>query len=404
MLDYSEYFGIQINLLRHVPKEHRRFLHHEIPWDDRLIGISGSRGTGKSTLLLQHLFDLEGAGQECLFLSADHIRVQATGLYELGSGFFQTGGKKLLIDEVHKYANWAQEIKNLYDSFPAAQIVFSGSSTMKLQLGKADLSRRAVYFSLPSLSLREYILLSGGQAFSAFSLSQLLSEHVNLAKDILKAGPILGHLKAFFDHGAYPFFLEGVGTYHARLVNVIEKILYEDIPSTTGMRFSGVPVLKKILFEIASSPPYQLNIDRLASDLQVSRPTVYNYLAYLEQAGLLKSVMPRGAGATLTRKPAKLFFENTNLIKAAGMELKLDDSTGTLRETFFASQVQNAGHAIRTPKHGDFLVDGDFVFEIGGKKKTSRQIAGQEHAFVVRDDIEIGSKNTIPLWLFGFLY
>ena len=404
MLDLSEFFAIQGRLLRHTPLKQKRFLYDRLDWADRLVGLLGGRGTGKTTLLLQHLSEQDAPAGAFLYLSADHIRAEALGLYEIGRDFFQGGGKLLVIDEIHKSLDWARRIKNLHDAFPASRIIFSGSCTLKLQLGKVDLSRRAVYYTLPSLSLREYLLLSSGVMHPSHSLAELLSDHPRLAADILQQGPVLGHFKTFLDHGAYPFFIEGADNYHARLRNVVEKVLYEDIPSTTGMKYSGVPILKKILFEIASSPPFLLNMERLAADLGVSKPTLYSYLTHLENAGLIAGVMPEGAGATLTRKPSKLFLGNTNFNKTIGRELNMEDPLGTVRETFFASQLKNAGHSIRAARKGDFMVDGQYVFEVGGRKKSGKQLDGRKNSFIVRDDIEIGFKNVVPLWLFGFLY
>lgn len=404
MLDLSEFFGIQNRLLQHTPLKHNRFIYDRVDWNNRLIGLTGGRGTGKTTLLLQYLSSLSLPDGEYLYLSADHIRVEALGLYEIGRDFFQGGGNLLVVDEIHKSEDWARRIKNLHDAFPGSRILFSGSSALNLQLGKLDLSRRAVYHVLPTLSFREYLLLSTGTGHPSFTLSGLLADHPRLAAEILKQGPVLGRFKGFLDHGAYPFFLEGTDAYHSRLRNVVEKVLYEDIPSTTGIKYSGIPVLKKILFEIAGSPPFQLNIERLASDLGVSKPTLYNYLAHLETAGLIAGVMPEGSGATLTRKPAKLFLENTNLLTTVGRELKIEDPLGTVRETFFAGQVRNAGHKIRAARKGDFIVDGRHAFEVGGRKKSGKQLAGRENALIVKDDIEVGSNNVIPLWLFGFLY
>ena len=404
MLDLTELWEIQNRLLQYTPMKYKRFLYNRIDFGTRLASIYGARGTGKTTLLLQYLKSASLPQDRFLYLSADNIRVEALGLYDIGRDFFPGGGKLLVVDEIHKSRDWARQIKNLHDSFPDARIIFSGSSALKLQLGKADLSRRAVYYELPTLSLREYVLLASGTDNPSFSLSELLSDHPRLATRIIEQGPVLGHFKSFLDHGAYPFFLEGTDTFHARLANVVEKVLYQDIPSTTGMRYGGIPVLKKILFEIAGSPPFQLNIERLSSDLGVSKPTLYNYLDHLETAGLITGVMPEGSGATLTRKPAKLFLQNTNLLTAVGHELRIEDPLGTVRETFFANQLRNAGHKVRAARRGDFIVDDKHLFEIGGRRKNARQLPGRGDGVVVRDDIEIGSRNTVPLWLFGFLY
>lgn len=404
MVDLSEFLSLQIELLRRVPGKYKRFLFSRINWDNRLIGVVGGRGAGKSTLLLQYLAERQKAGRQCMYISADHIRVEAIGLYELASSFFRTGGEILAIDEIHKYANWGQEIKNIYDLFPDSMILFSGSSSLHLQLGKTDLSRRAVYYSLPVLSFREYLLLCCDVENRDCTLEEIFREHGGIAAAIRTSKPILGHFKDYLSHGAYPFILEGEAEYHAKLRNVIEKVLYEDIPATTGIRFSGVPVLKKIINEIVTSPPYELNIDRLANNIGVSRQTIYTYLDHLERAGLLIRVMPPGAGATLTRKPAKLYLNDTNLTRAIGQGIFAADIAGAARETFFAGQVTGAGFALRAARKGDFLVDGQYVCEIGGKSKKQRQIKGEHNGYIIKDDIEVGTGNVIPLWLFGFLY
>jgi predicted AAA+ superfamily ATPase len=404
MLDLSEFFSIQTNLLTQVPKSHSRFLNENINWNSRLLGIVGGRGTGKTTLLLQHLAEQDQSKQRHLYISADHIRVQATGLYEIASYFFRLGGETIVIDEVHKYANWHQEIKNLYDAFPAAKIFFSGSSTLALQKGKADLSRRVVFYILPGLSFREYLNFSHGLEFQPVFLPDLLQNHPLLASKILEKGPVLGHFRDYLDHGVYPFFLEGIEYYLPKLLNVLEKVLYEDIPAVIGMKTANVPVLKRMLWLIATSHPFTPNIERMSRNLTTSKEYVYTYLDSLERAGLLSGFMPSETGYRLVRKPSKIYIENTNLLRAVVGELGGRDQAGTVRETFFAHQMKNAGMNIHIPNRGDFLVEGQHLFEIGGSTKGKSQVKDAMNAFVARDDIEVGFSNVIPLWLFGFMY
>ncbi len=404
MHELTEFVGIQQVLLNRIPRKYKRFLFEQIDWGERLVGLVGARGSGKSTLLLQFIAEQADQENEMLYLSADHVRVEAVGLYELGSTFLRMGGRTLIVDEVHKTGNWAQVIKSLYDSFPDAQIVFSGSSTMRLQSGKGDLSRRAVYYHLPALSFREYLILVADRHKPAIALDTLLAEHGRLAAEILRAGPILGLFRDYLHHGAYPFVIEGVDTYLSKLQNVIEKVLYEDITSTTGMRVSGVPVMKRILWRIASSPPHELNMERLSSDLGVAKQTVYNYIDHLERAGLLMTLLTAGAGSTLNRRGTKLMLANTNLLRAVGRPLNLEDPIGTIRETFLASQLLGAGISVRVARKGDFVIADGIVVEVGGRWKTRRQVADYPEAYVVKDDIEVGAGRAIPLWLFGFLY
>jgi len=404
MLDFTEFFSIQNNLIGAVAGLTGRFLKEKIHWNHRLIGIIGGRGTGKTTLLLQHLAEQDQDDQRHLYVSADHIQVQATGLYEIAASFFRLGGKTILIDEIHKYATWQQEVKNLYDAFPSARIRFSGSSLIALQKGKADLSRRSVFYTLPGLSFREYLYFAHGLSFEPAALPDLLENHADMASAILAKGPILGCFRDYLNHGVYPFFLEGVDVYHHKLSNVIEKVLYEDIPTATGTKTASIPVLKRILWLLATSQPFTPNIERMSRGLKVSKPYVYAYLDSLEQAGLLSGFLPAETGYRLARKPAKIYMENPNLIRQVAGELGSREQSGAVREAFFAHQARSAGMHVSIPAHGDFLVDGIYLFEIGGKGKGKSQIKDRPNAFVARDDMEIGFGNIIPLWLFGFLY
>jgi predicted AAA+ superfamily ATPase len=404
MIDLTEFLSIQAGLLSLVPRERVRYLREKIDWGSKLIGIVGARGTGKTTLLLQQLADLEATGKEELYITADHIRIQANGLYDTAAYFFRLGGKRIVIDEVHKYPNWQQELKNLHDSFPSARIVFSGISTIALQKGKAGLSRRAVFHTLPGLSLREYLFFSQGLEWPPVSLPQLLKEHVELAAKVVEKGPILGHFKNYLEHGVYPFFLEGTAAYVPKVLNVIEKVLYEDIPSAIGIRMASVPVLKRLLWLLATSQPFTPNIEKMSRDLKVSKEYLYTYLDSLERAGLITGLLPSETGYRLVRKPSKIYMENTNLLKAVAGQMGMSTQVGAVRETFFGHQILSSGMHIAVPSHGDFLVEGKFLFEIGGRTKKRAQIKGTEEAYVVRDDIEVGFGKDLPLWLFGFLY
>jgi len=404
MIDLTEFLSIQTGLLSHVPREHTRYLKAKLDWDARLMGIVGARGTGKTTLLLQQLAEDAATGKEELYLTADHIRVQADGLYEIGAHFFRLGGKRIVIDEIHKYPNWHQELKNLHDSFPSAKIVFSGSSTLALQRGKADLSRRVVFHTLSGLSFREYLSFSAGVEFQPVSLAHLLQNHVELAGKVLQQGPILGHFKDYLDFGVYPFFLEGTAAYVPKLLNVIEKVLYEDIPSAIGIKMANIPVLKKLLWLLATSQPFTPNIEKMSRELKISKEYIYSYLDALERAGLIAGVLPAETGYRLVRKPSKIYMDNSNLLRAVAGDLGMRDQIGAVRETFFAHQVRSAGLHIAVPSRGDFLVENEFLFEIGGKLKKKKQIREARNAYVVRDNIEVGFDRDIPLWLFGFLY
>ncbi len=405
MIDLSEFFSIQENLLKTIPTETTRYLLGKINWGARLLGISGGRGTGKTTLLLQYLSSKKSQGsQERLYLSADSVRVEALGLYEVASTFFRLGGKEIIIDEIHKCRDWGRIVKTLYDSFPGVKIRISGSSTLGLQLGRADLSRRVIFYTLPGLSFREYISFIGFGDFPAIELTELLKSHAKYSSRVIEKGAILKHFQDYLHHGVYPFFLEGVNEYHGKLTNVIEKVLYEDVVATTGVRASSIPVLKRLLWLVATSQPFEPNMERISKSVGISRPALYGFMEYLEKSSLLANLLPCGKGHKLVRKPAKSFIDNTNLLRTIGGQISPEDPVGTVRETFFQHQVRSAGYQLCIPAKGDFIVENRYTFEIGGKSKGRGQLKGERAAFVVRDDIEVGFSNVIPLWLFGFLY
>lgn len=402
-MDISDLLAIQALLLGNVPGS-RRFLFDRINWDTRLICLYGGRGVGKTTLMLQRLKDQIQAKGKCLYFSADHIQVAATGIYDIAADFFRHGGEVVFVDEAHKSPDWAREIKSLYDSFPASRMIVSGSSALALKTGKTDLSRRAVYYRLPVLSFREFLGITAERTYPSVDLPTLLQEHEALAGKIIGSGPILGHFREYIEQGAYPFVLEGRSEYLSRLENVIEKTLYEDLSLAEGRRAGGIPAMKKLLWLVATSPPMQFSIEGVAGDLGISRPTVYSYLEVLERAGLIMTVAPQGKGAVLARKGSKLFLENTNFLWSISQSLTKTDPVGSLRENFFANQLLSAGLRVRVAPKGDFVVEDQYTFEIGGRKKGAAQVHGVEDAFVVRDGHEVGLGRTMPLWVFGFLY
>jgi predicted AAA+ superfamily ATPase len=404
MVDLSEFFEIQARLVAVLPQTRRNTFLEKINWDARLLGVIGARGTGKTTLLLQHLTDLSDERERYLYVSADHVQVQAMGLYEIAATFFKLGGQTLFIDEIHKSADWAVVVKSLYDGFPQARIAFSGSSTLALQRGGGDLSRRAVLYSLPGLSFREYLAFLKGVGAPPVDLTEILQNHTGLAMEMTGTGPILRYYKDYIDHGVYPYFMEGENEYLPRLLNVLEKVLYEDIPSAIGVRVSNIPILKKMLWLIATSQPFVPNIERTSRDLNISKEFVYTYLEALERALLLSSILRAETGYRMVRKPSKIYLENTSLLKAVAGHALGGAKPGTIRETFFMQQVKGAGLNLHIPRMGDFLVENRYIFEVGGRSKGGAQISTEEDAYVVKDNIEVGHRDVIPLWLFGFLY
>lgn len=388
---------------RNIPLNFKRYLYHEIDWNSRCLCITGARGTGKTTILLQHFIEKYNNPEECLYVSADHIDVAGTGLYRIAEKYFAYGGKTLIIDEVHKYPGWQTEVKSIIDTYHTRKVIISGSSSLDLKRGKADLSRRFAYYDLKGLSFREYLNLKEKMATKACSLEYLLKHHVSMAKDLSSEQSILKMFEKYLVGGYYPFVMEGESAYLQKVMNVIEKVFYEDIAIIGNLKKNSITVLKKLLWIVTTSAPFTVNIERLSRELGIAKEYIYHYIDYLEDAGLLNAVHTHGKGLKLARKPAKLFLENTNLLAAIGGSLKTATDIGTVRETFFVNQLQQA-HQVRYSDKGDFAVDERYIFEIGGKNKDFHQLIEAPNSFVASDGMEIGFGKKIPLYLFGFLY
>ena len=398
----QELIELQIGIAKETPEGFRRYLASGIDWSNRLCAIIGARGVGKTTLMLQRYREEFDDPQRCLYLSADNVIVAALGLFEIAAEFFRMGGECLLIDEIHKYGDWSKELKNIYDSFPKGRLVISGSSTLDIMKGRHDLSRRMVVFPLRGMSFREYLEVETGRQFASFTLRDLIDDHVAIAARVNEAGGVLRHFQDYLRHGYYPFYLEGTTSFGGKLNNVVEKIVSEDIPSVFGVRPASVPALRKLIYLVATSQPFVPNIDRISSNLGVSKEYIYNYFEYLERAGLFASLRRASSGLRLVRKAERVYMENPNLIHAIVGRVE-SAQTGAIRESFFVSQLRER-HEVSAAERGDFLVDGRYTFEVGGRGKADAQIAGVEDAFVASDGIEAGVGNRIPLWLFGFLY
>jgi predicted AAA+ superfamily ATPase len=378
----------------------KRFLLEKINWERRLIGIKGARGTGKTTLILQHIKDNYGISDEVLYVSLDNIYFADNKLVDLTDAFVKSGGKYLFLDEVHKYPNWSREIKNIYDDYPELKLVFTGSSILEIDKGDADLSRRAVIYNLPVLSLREYLAIDQGIMIKAYSLTEILKNHKEIASIINKQIKPIKELNNYNKLGAYPFFKDAKLEYFHHIERIINLILETDLPAVTPIDFSSIVKLKQLLIIISANVPFTPNISKLSSLIGVTRDTIIKYLSYLEKAQLISLLRSNNKGISKMAKPEKIFLNNNNLMFALQSELI---NQGTMRETFFQNQVSSQ-HKVAIPQSGDFIIDDKYTFEIGGKNKTYHQIANLENSFIVSDNIEYGFKNKIPLWLFGFLY
>ncbi len=386
--------------LRRTPLRFTRFLLDEIHWGDRLIGISGARGSGKTTMMLQYIKNRLPKNSEALFVSLDDIYFSETPLVYFAEEFYKQGGDYLFLDEVHKYPNWSQELKNIYDNLPSLKIVFTSSSALDIYKGSHDLSRRAVVYNLPGLSFREFIDLKYKINFDVLTLANILDVKQENFWEILEKIKPLKLFNEYLQYGYYPFFIESGMNYSNRLMNTINIVLESDMPAIYHIDFYSVLKMKKMLAVLSYLTPYKPNIQKLAAQSGTSRDSLLKYLFYLEKAGIVKWLTKDTFGINYLNKPDKLYLQNTNLMFSLTQEAP---NKGNLRETFFLNQI-NVKHKVAYPKSGDFLVDGKYTFEIGGSNKSRKQIAGIEDAYVVSDDIEYRIGNKIPLWLFGFLY
>ena len=389
----------QESLLRPVSNKFRRYLHSRIQWGERMIGIKGPRGAGKTTILMQHLkFDLVRRDL-ALYVTADHHWFYNHSLYETASEWSKSGGTLLMIDEVHKYPGWSTELKNIYDGFPEMQLVFSASSALDIYKGEADLSRRVISYLLPGMSFREYIELQEGVAFEPLSLDRLTRQHSEQSRLVVDRLHPLPLFRRYLQKGYLPFILEGEDTYPLKLDQIINTVLDTDLAYTEGYDSGTAFKLKKLLAVVAEAVPFKPNIAALARKLDLSRDSVYLYLALLHKARLINMLHTQQKGTASLQKPEKLYLENSNLAFA----LSPLPNVGNIRETFLLNQLINSGLAVTAPGSGDFQV-GTLVVEVGGKNKSSGQVKHLDNYLVAADDIEHGSPGRTPLWLFGFLY
>lgn len=373
---------------------------NSIDWNDRLISIMGGRGTGKTTLMIQRLKQAYGLTDEAMYITMDDIYFTSNKLSNFAVEFRNLGGKILFIDEVHKYPDWAKEIKNLYDFYKDLKIVFTGSSIIDIGRQNADLSRRAVQYELTGLSFREYLNFSGIANLEKLELKNLLKNHVELANHLTSLFKPLQYFNDYLSFGYYPFFIENINTYHMRVEKVVRIIIEEDLRFISGFNPHHTRKVYQLLYILATNVPFKPNITKLAEKTGISRNIIVEYLHYLEYAKLINSLSAAGNSTSILQKPDKIFLENTNLLFALSPE---NVDKGTLRETFFMNQLRQTRHELKLPQNGDFLVDDKYTFEIGGKSKSSKQIAGVAESYTALADLETGTGNKLPLWLFGML-
>ncbi len=379
----------------------RRYLLDEIEWEDRLIGIKGFRGVGKTTLMLQKLKMEYGNSPKAIYISLDNFYFTKNRLFDFAEQFYLNGGRILFLDEVHRYPSWSVEVKNLYDLYDDLKIVFSGSSALQLHKADGDLSRRAAMYSLCELSFREYLQLMGIAEFEAFFFKDILENHSEIAVKITENITVIPLFRNYLTQGVYPFFKEAKGQFYDRLVNAVNVVIEIDLPIIENINYQTAYKLRQLVAVLADSVPFKVNITELSRKVNLSRDVLLRLLSALDRANLIKGIRQDGAAVGYLTKPDKIYLNNTALLKALHSEnINID---GTMRETFFMNQLMQS-HKVKTSKKGDFLIDGKYTFEVGGSSKGFTQIAGIENSFVVADNLERGYGNKIPLWLFGFLY
>ena len=375
---------------------YKRYFFETITFDT-MTGILGARGVGKTTFLLWYLKNSPLSFAKKLYVSADSIKIDS--LFELAKHFQKEGGELLIIDEIHKYAGFETELKKIYD-FLDLQVIFSGSSALKIDNAKADLSRRVIVHEIVGMSFREFMEIKNGITLTAYNLKEILENHIDIAFEFSEQFHVESDFKVYLKFGYYPFYFDKKSHYLLKLNETVNTVLEVDIPSIFPIEYHNIANLKKLIKLICHSHPYTPNIKELLAKMGLGEDyrTLYRYIDYLHKAKILKAIRAKSKGDNIFTKPDKIYLNNTNLHYSYCDEANI----GTVREVFFASMLFE--HSLSIPKKGDFLVDDTYLFEIGGKSKSFKQIKDLSDSYVVSDDIEIGSGNKIPLWLFGFLY
>lgn len=390
------FFRTHKYLVEHVNSPIRRELMDEVNWDDRLIGIKGSRGVGKTTFLLQYAKEYFGPdNKECLYINLNHFYFTEKKLMDFANEFRMKGGKVLLIDQVFKYPDWSKELKYCYDHYTDLKIVFSGSSVMRLKEENPDLSGKVVSYNLRGFSFREFINLTTGEKMRFYTLEEIIRDHVSIAKEICSKIKPLAYLEDYIHHGYYPFFLEK-RNFSENLLKTINMMLEVDVLSIKQIEQSYLPKLRKLLYLLAGAGPHSPNISQLSNDIETSRATVMNYLKCLKDARLINMLYP--VEEEFPKKPAKIYMQNTNLLYPICLT-SIDRKP--LIETFFYSQIHKDNKVHLGAKGIHFLVNTQYNFRIEENIAKAKRRTDIYHAV---DGIEVGEGNIIPLWLFGFLY
>lgn len=380
------------NLLELTVSTFHRYMYNQVSWEARMFGLVGPRGVGKTTMLLQYVKEHQGE-RNILYVSADHVYFSMHTLTELADEFVMDGGEQLLIDEIHKYENWSRELKQVYDTHPDLKVVFTGSSVLDIYKGYSDLSRRAAIFMMQGLSFREYLELFHAIKLPVVNIQEIITHQADM-KALRHPLPLF---REYLQKGYYPFAQDV--NYDIELRQVINQTMEVDIPQYANMNVSTGRKLKKLLAVIAQSVPFKPVMDSLSTVIGVSRNVLPDYFIYMEQAGMIGQLRDDTGGIRGVGKVDKVYLDNTNLAYVLGGQAT---DIGNIRETFFYNQMRVTSDVVSS-QISDFEIDGK-TFEVGGRKKRKKQIADADEGYVVRDDIEHGAGNILPLWTFGLTY
>ena len=377
----------------------KRYLYGRINWKSRIISIKGARGVGKTTMLLQHILENYDDIDRTLYASLDDLWFATHSLIDLVDWADRHGISRLYLDEVHRCEGWSQVLKNVYDNYPDMSIVYTGSSLLVIDNAVADMSRRQTSYTLYGLSLREYLELEGILSYEPVPLEDLLGSHVRIAMDIIGRIKIAPVFERYLSQGYYPFYRESPEDFPMRLRETVTAVIDSDLPSVERVAYETLQKVRRLLMIISENVPFEPNMAELWRQLSTDNESGLKMLYALDKAQILTLLNVKAKSYKYLTKPDKIYLANPNLMHALCPQVDI----GNERETFFLSQLR-VGHNISFPNRGDFLIDGKYMFEVGGKGKSFEQIAGVSDSFLAVDDTDVGYGNRIPLWLFGFLY
>ena len=385
--------------LSQVSLDFKRYLYPQINWDSSVIGIMGERGVGKTTMLLQRIKEKYANPDDTFYISLDHYWFGTHELQDLIKFMYKRGITEFYIDEVHKYKGWSGILKTLVDELHDLRIVYTGSSLLEIDNAKVDMSRRQTPYTLKGMSFREYLEYEGILKINAVTLEELLANHVPIAMDIVSKTKVLVAFDTYLHTGVYPFYRDAGKDFLVRLKEVVDTVIESDLPAVEKITYDTVDKCKKLLMIIAENVPLQPNVDKLATSLGTTRDTLLKLLYKLDKAEILELLTVELKSYKKLVNPEKIYLGNTNLMYALSPKIEI----GTLRETFFIDQCASVG-TVQMPPKGDFLVNGKYLFEVGGEGKTFDQIADIPNSYLAVDGIETGYGARIPLWMFGLLY